>query len=151
MAVFSVDRSVCDSAGCVFIGLHFCGTQGIMLAVNYSNESSLLTTSFTQRHGFCISVTSLLPGWNCLTPTSPAAHWSSWSGTTPSHRSACGSLITSLARRRWRRGPTTPKLRQVRRPGTTHIKSLAIDDNQGPTVGWLWSRLMLPGNQWCQF
>lgn len=112
----------------VFIRLQFCRTRGIMLAVNYSNETSLLTTSFHSVAWFCISV-PLLPGWSCLTPTSPAAHWSSWSGTIPSHQSAWGLLITSSARRRWQRGATTPKLRQVSQ-STSRVWPLMVNNGQ---------------------
>ena len=49
MAIFPVDKSVCDIAECVFIGLQFCQTRAIMsAAVNYSNGTSLLTAFFTQ-------------------------------------------------------------------------------------------------------
>lgn len=114
MAIFSIDKSVCDIAEYVFTGLQFCWIGAIMsAAVNYSNGYQFADKIFHSVAWFCIFVTPLLPGWNCLSPTSPAAHWSLWSGTTPSPQSACGSSITSSARRRWQRGPTTPKLRQV--------------------------------------
>lgn len=44
--------SVCDIVEYVLTGLQFCRTQGIMSTVSYSNETSLLTASFTQWRGF---------------------------------------------------------------------------------------------------
>lgn len=109
----------------------FCFTEVTlynMFSLGCSNETSLLTPSFHSVAWFCISV-PLSPGWNCLTPTSPAAHWSSWSGTTPSHQSAWGLLITSSARRRWQRGATTPKLRQVSQ-STSRVWPLMVNNDQ---------------------
>lgn len=85
----------------------------MVLAVSYGKRSPCWQDA-SRRRPLSVFV-PLSPGWSCLTPMSPAAHWSSWSGTTRSHQSACASLITSSARRRWQRGRTTLNSRQVRR------------------------------------
>lgn len=46
--LYSVDRGVCDSAEHVFSWIAVDRTRRIMLAVNYSNEASVLKTSFSK-------------------------------------------------------------------------------------------------------
>lgn len=149
MAIFSVDRSVCDIAEYVFIRLQFCRTRGIMLAVNYSNETSLLTTSFTQWRGFaslsfcCQAETVLhLRAQQLIGHHGVEPHWATnwradcWLPHQPGEGDREDWPLQS-----WDRyvGPELP----------TSTLSLAIEDK--PTVGKLWNRLILPGNQWCLF
>lgn len=100
MIVFLFSSQVCESGR-------------MMLAVGYGKRSPCWQDA-SRRRPFSVFV-PLSPGWSCLTPMSPAAHWSSRSGTTQSHQSGYALLITSSARRRWQRGRTTLNLRQVRR------------------------------------
>lgn len=148
MVIFSVDRSVCDIAEYFCIRLQFCRTRRIILAVNYSNETSLLTASFTLWHGFsslslCCQAETVLH----LRAQQLIGHHGVEPHRATNRRADCWLPHQPGESHREDR-PLQSWDRYVSPELPTSTSSLATDDKQRPTVGKLWNRLMLPGNQW---